>query len=54
MREYHKPPQDITVTYLAYDKKLFKPASKIVNEATQSGAWRSQTIYFIFGQSSPQ
>ena len=25
IREYGKSPQDITVTYLAYDKKLFKP-----------------------------
>ena len=32
IREYGKSPQDITVTYLAYDKKLFKP-TPVVSEA---------------------
>ena len=29
VREYGKSPQDITVTHLAYDKKLFKPTSGV-------------------------
>ncbi len=48
MREYHKPPQDITVTYLAYDKKLFKPASKIVNEATHRLVHGEVKPYILF------
>lgn len=29
VREYHKPEKDIVVTYLSYDKKLFKPTKNV-------------------------